>query len=117
MCHRRKVRCDRRQPCNHCTKNNIPCVFPTANKPRRTNTGSSSNGNGDSSMEDEITARLHKLEGIVEDLRGQVPKKSKAAGSNAFSQPYGKLLLDDFGKGKYLHSAFWMHINTVVSIL
>lgn len=66
-------------------------------------------------MEDEIASRLQKLEGIVEDLRGQVPKKSRAAAPDGFQQPFGKLLLDDFGKGKYLHSAFWMHINTVVS--
>ncbi|SCO86079.1 uncharacterized protein FRV6_10206 [Fusarium oxysporum] len=30
VCHRRKVRCDKRTPCSQCTRSNFPCSYPAA---------------------------------------------------------------------------------------
>lgn len=32
LCHRRKVRCDKKEPCEPCTRAGKPCVFPPAGR-------------------------------------------------------------------------------------
>lgn len=118
-CHRRKVRCDRRSPCANCIRHKVPCIFPFADLARRS--GSVGGGGGGVGVgaaggnDDLIAIRLRKLESIVEELRGQVPEGRGQGGANRrFEQPYARLLLDETGRAKYLHSAFWMHINAEV---
>jgi hypothetical protein len=61
-CRRRKVRCNKRDPCSNCIKAGIECVFPgpgrAPRKPRRP-------------PDAELLARLRRLEGVVESLGGQ----------------------------------------------
>ncbi|KAL0937460.1 fungal specific transcription factor [Colletotrichum truncatum] len=33
-CRRRKVRCDRRHPCSYCVRIDVPCTYPTKQKPK-----------------------------------------------------------------------------------
>ncbi|KAL1864822.1 hypothetical protein VTK73DRAFT_5634 [Phialemonium thermophilum] len=35
LCHRRKVRCDKRSPCSNCVRANILCCYPSADEPIR----------------------------------------------------------------------------------
>ncbi|KAI9728333.1 MAG: hypothetical protein M1828_003733 [Chrysothrix sp. TS-e1954] len=60
-CRKRKVRCDKRNPCSNCTKAHIECIFPAPGraprKPRKP-------------PDSELLARLRKLEGVVQSLGG-----------------------------------------------
>ncbi|KAG7149173.1 putative transcriptional regulatory protein like [Verticillium longisporum] len=73
-CRRRKVRCDKQMPCSNCRRASAQCVFPAPGraprrpKPRDPNAPSK----GSSEREVELMRRLRKLEGIVEDLSGQI---------------------------------------------
>ncbi|KAJ9136651.1 All development altered-3 [Pleurostoma richardsiae] len=74
-CRRRKVRCDKRMPCSNCRRAQIPCVFPAPGRaprrprPRDPNAPPKHNS---SEREIELMKRLRKLEGIVEELSGQI---------------------------------------------
>ena len=61
-CRRRKVRCNKRDPCSNCVKAGVECEFPVPGraprKPRRP-------------PDAELLARLRRLEGVVESLGGQ----------------------------------------------
>lgn len=64
ICRRRKVRCDKLSPCSNCRRANIPCVFPSTDRPPRwarrlerlTNTNANAGNNNNSSSHDEHTA-------------------------------------------------------------
>lgn len=81
-CRRRKVKCDKKQPCANCVKANIDCIFPSPGraprKPRKP-------------QDTELIERLKKLEGVVRSLgsqagiqsEGQSPEKSSDGQSPA----------------------------------
>jgi hypothetical protein len=62
-CRKRKVKCDKRQPCSNCSKAHIDCIFPRPGRaPRRAK----------KPPDAELLARLRRLEGVVQKLgRGE----------------------------------------------
>ena len=60
LCRKRKVRCDKRHPCNNCQKSNLDCVFPQGRQ-RPTQ--------GRSSRDTELFRRLRHLETALQALR------------------------------------------------
>ncbi|KAI1822925.1 fungal-specific transcription factor domain-containing protein [Xylaria intraflava] len=73
-CRRRKVRCDKHMPCGNCRKAQIQCVFPAPGRAPRRPRAKDPNAppKQTSEREMELMKRLRKLEGIVEDLSGQI---------------------------------------------
>ena len=58
-CRRRKVRCNKRNPCSNCTKAGIECIFPAPGRaPRKAK----------KPADTELLARLRRLEGVVQTL-------------------------------------------------
>jgi hypothetical protein len=85
-CRRRKVKCDKKVPCSNCTKAQTQCVFPAPGRaPRRPRQG----GKVVSEREAELLKRLRRLEGVVEELSGQVELDGirHSPGSENSSQP------------------------------
>lgn len=90
-CRRRKVRCDKRMPCTNCRRNHIQCIFPAPGRaPRRPRPRDPlaappqhhHAGPGSSNRrETELLDRLRKLEGIVEELSGQIESERQASAS------------------------------------
>lgn len=69
-CRRRKVKCDKQDPCQHCVRAGIPCVYPAPGRaPRKPRQQSAKPV---SERENELLKRLRRLEGVVEELSGQV---------------------------------------------
>ena len=67
-CRRRKVKCDKQVPCTNCKKAQSQCVFPAPGRaPRRPRQGKVV-----TEREAELLKRLRRLEGVVEELSGQV---------------------------------------------
>ncbi|KAL1901036.1 hypothetical protein Sste5346_002102 [Sporothrix stenoceras] len=74
-CRRRKVRCDKLMPCSNCRRAMVPCIFPAPERaPRRPRRKDpiALKPHQSSEREIELLKRLRKLEGIVEELSGQV---------------------------------------------
>ena len=58
-CRKRKVRCDKTEPCTNCRKAGIECIFPSPGRaPRRSK----------KPPDAELLARLKRLEGVVQKL-------------------------------------------------
>ncbi|KAL8382200.1 hypothetical protein RB595_006131 [Gaeumannomyces hyphopodioides] len=89
-CRRRKVKCDKLQPCTNCRRAHIPCIFPAPGRaprrprPRDPNAPPTSKHNS-SEREVELMKRLRKLEGIVEELSGQIELEATRQGSSSES--------------------------------
>lgn len=67
-CRRRKVKCDKQNPCSNCTKAGSTCVIPAPGRaPRKARQGARIV----SEREAELLKRLRRLEGVVEELSGQ----------------------------------------------
>ncbi|POR33178.1 Putative transcriptional regulatory protein [Tolypocladium paradoxum] len=77
-CRRRKVRCDKQMPCSNCRRALIPCVFPAPGRAPRQQRPKDPNAppKNSSQREVELIKRLRKLEGIVEELSGQIEVES-----------------------------------------
>lgn len=88
-CRRRKVRCDKQMPCSNCRRALIPCVFPAPGRaprqarPKDPNVASKTS----SQREVELVKRLKKLEGIVEELSGQIELEADGKSLSAGGSP------------------------------
>lgn len=63
LCHRRKVKCDKKDPCTYCVKNRVPCVpaASTVSKPRKRRF-----------PEAELLARLRRYEAALKDYGADI---------------------------------------------
>ncbi|TDZ16357.1 Bikaverin cluster transcription factor bik5 [Colletotrichum orbiculare MAFF 240422] len=86
-CRRRKVRCDKQMPCSNCRRAVIQCIFPAPGRAPRRPRPKDPNAppKNSSEREVELMKRLRKLEGIVEELSGQIEVES-GTGSNSGRQ-------------------------------
>ncbi|KAF6793785.1 transcriptional regulatory protein C139.03-like protein 10 [Colletotrichum musicola] len=77
-CRRRKVRCDKQMPCSNCRRAVIQCIFPAPGRAPRRPRPKDPNAppKNSSEREVELMKRLRKLEGIVEELSGQIEVES-----------------------------------------
>ncbi|EGR48369.1 uncharacterized protein TRIREDRAFT_62297 [Trichoderma reesei QM6a] len=88
-CRRRKVRCDKQMPCSNCRRALIPCVFPAPGRAPRQHRPKDPNAppKATSQREVELVKRLKKLEGIVEELSGQIEIETGGRVSSAGASP------------------------------
>ncbi|KFY27854.1 hypothetical protein V493_03261 [Pseudogymnoascus sp. VKM F-4281 (FW-2241)] len=95
-CRSRKVRCDKLAPCTNCRRANIACVAPSASRPprwaRRLERGANTTGPGSAGETQQadpgtsqVMERLHNLESLVEELRGQLEHANSAVAGSASS--------------------------------
>ncbi len=84
-CRRRKVKCDKVEAgCGNCAKSHTECVFPGPGRaPRRPKTGAVK---GATEREAELLKRLRRLEGVVEELSGQVEIETTKTASAPLKQ-------------------------------
>ncbi|ORY57779.1 fungal-specific transcription factor domain-containing protein [Pseudomassariella vexata] len=164
-----QVRCDKQMPCGNCRKAHISCIFPAPGRAPRRPRPKDPNAppKQTSEREIELMKRLRKLEGIVDELSGQIEvernpssaadspedttenvhererrKEAAAISSNyppsrspepgrllrgsgtgntswgpltsplkEVNKEFGRLVLNDNGKTRYVSSAFWSKMN------
>lgn len=85
-CRRRKVRCDKHMPCSNCCRAQIPCIFPAPGRAPRRPRPKDPNAPAkqpSSERELELMRRLRKLEGIVEELSGQIEVEAARSAGNS----------------------------------
>lgn len=128
-CRRRKVRCDKHEPCSNCTKANAECVFPppgrAPRKPRRPHDA-------------ELLKRLRRLESVVDTLGAQVDDDDqivesvggKKRGSvdplgvdlspegpsrrSSLEYGLGRLMIKD-GRSRYVSNEFWSTLGEEIA--
>lgn len=89
-CRRRKVRCDKHMPCSNCRRAQIPCIFPAPGRAPRRPRVKDPNAppkQPSSEREIELMKRLRKLEGIVEELSGQIEVETARNQSSSGNSP------------------------------
>ncbi|KAF3764249.1 hypothetical protein M406DRAFT_91697, partial [Cryphonectria parasitica EP155] len=89
-CRRRKVRCDKHMPCSNCRRAQIPCIFPAPGRAPRRPRPKDPNAppkQPSSEREIELMKRLRKLEGIVEELSGQIEIETAKNNSSTGNSP------------------------------
>ncbi|KAJ6784633.1 hypothetical protein PWT90_04489 [Aphanocladium album] len=69
-CRRRKVKCDRREPCDVCVKNGIECHYPVTG--RLPNRGRAPQWSSPHQKQTDLLERLRRLEAVVTELSAQV---------------------------------------------
>ncbi|PSR97230.1 fungal-specific transcription factor domain-domain-containing protein [Coniella lustricola] len=93
-CRRRKVRCDKHMPCSNCRRAQIPCIFPAPGRAPRRPRPKDPNAppkQPSSEREIELMKRLRKLEGIVEELSGQIEVETARHNSSTGNSPEGNV--------------------------
>ncbi|KAJ4287889.1 hypothetical protein N0V88_007509 [Collariella sp. IMI 366227] len=84
------VRCDKHMPCSNCRRAQIPCIFPAPGRAPRRPRPKDPNAptkQPSSERELELMKRLRKLEGIVEELSGQIEVESVRPPYSAGNSP------------------------------
>lgn len=81
-CRRRKVRCDRREPCANCVKNNVECHFPVTGRiPRRRREPAV--WKSPTQKQAELLGRLRRLEAVVTEMTAQIEDGAEEHGVRA----------------------------------
>lgn len=141
-CRRRKVKCDKKQPCSNCARAKIECIFPGPGRaPRKSR----------KPQDAELLERLRRLEGVVQNLNAQVEEHEQEAAErerdnnsgsrqgsvseNCFSNTtkhspsvavdnsveglenrFGRLVVEK-GRSRYINNSFWASLNNEVEDL
>ncbi|KAF2622361.1 hypothetical protein BU25DRAFT_377836 [Macroventuria anomochaeta] len=140
-CRKRKVKCDKKQPCSNCARAKIECVFPGPGRaPRKSR----------KPPDAELLERLRRLEGVVQNLNAQVEEHEQEAaererengsrqesvsehcfgnGSSKNSPSvvvdnsveglesrFGRLVVKK-GRSRYINNSFWASLNNEVEDL
>ncbi|KAK5207203.1 hypothetical protein LTR72_008945 [Exophiala xenobiotica] len=115
-CRRRKIRCDRKQPCSYCTKLNLSCTYP----------GSDQDGKR-ARPQNDLLSRLERVESSLQRLESKGPAvESPHASEPASSSSHetgiarnrqrtpdpesGRLVLEE-GDTRYVTTSFWTDLD------
>lgn len=138
-CRKRKVKCDKKQPCSNCARAKIECVFPGPGRaPRKSR----------KPPDGELMDRLRRLEGVVQSLNAQVEEHEQEAADRTQTQDqdrsrqasssdcfpsrvspsvaldntveglesrFGRLVVDQ-GRSRYINNSFWASLNNEVCV-
>lgn len=81
-CRRRKLRCERRQPCSNCVRSNLECHFPVTGRiPRRSRDPEACKSSAE--KQSELLGRLRRLEAVVTELTAQMEDGAIPASRNS----------------------------------
>ncbi|KIW58640.1 hypothetical protein PV05_03141 [Exophiala xenobiotica] len=115
VCRRRKIKCDRKQPCSYCTKLNLPCSYPGSIQ------------DGKSRPQNDLLSRLERLESSLQRLAPKVPANESPQVSEPTSSSTnatgiatnrertpdpgsGRLILEG-GDTRYVTTSFWADLD------
>lgn len=142
-CRRRKVKCDKKQPCSNCLRAKIECIFPGPGRaPRKSR----------KPPDAELLDRLRRLEGVVQNLNAQVEEHEQEAAERerdndsrqgslsdhcfgtgngglkesasvavdnsveGLESRFGRLVVEK-GRSRYINNSFWASLNNEVEDL
>lgn len=110
LCQRRKVRCDKGNPCSTCQRAGVKCEVSSRQRLPRGRNGGRRKGDLD------LKARIAKLENLVSSLGGSKdsPKAVPPAGQK---QMYQEPAVPPSDMSRYIGSQFWSALTTEVSIM
>ena len=113
LCQRRKVRCDKGNPCSTCRRAGVKCEVPNRQRLPRGRNGGRRKGDTD------LKARIAKLENLVSSLGGSASTDSSNAPltrwpGQVLDDPTHKESLGDMSR--YLGSSFWSNLSSEVCI-
>ena len=111
LCQRRKVRCDKGNPCSTCRRAGVKCEVPNRQRLPRGRNGGRRKGDTD------LKARIAKLENLVSSLGGSASTDS----TNAAPARWPGQVVDDAmhkepssDMSRYLGSSFWSNLSSEV---
>lgn len=124
-CRRRKVKCDRRDPCSNCARNRIECHFPvTGRLPRRRDP---TTWKSPTEKQAELLNRLRRLESLVTELAAQVedgPDKVQSILSDSLPSVAGvfrssktETVNPEIGKWELPNQGSPMHFGELISAM
>ncbi|KAF2756554.1 hypothetical protein EJ05DRAFT_67500 [Pseudovirgaria hyperparasitica] len=111
LCRQRKIKCDREDPCSNCKKNGLECIFIDRPKLPRGRNG------GRRSANDDLTARLRKLENMIASVAAA--RQSSGPGANQHAVPNAQkensLPSQESKLDQYLGGSFWNSLASEVT--
>lgn len=123
-CRKRKIRCDRRDPCAHCTKSELCCSFPaTGRTPTRRFQGQRPEDVGWKARQREVLNKLSQLEAVVKELQTDGDATQDAGQGENFNNDEGHADTDEPGMlvsaesgSMYVDNGFWAALYGEVCI-
>jgi hypothetical protein len=119
ICRKRKVKCDKKQPCCNCIKSRLECTFlPPVQRAK---------GSSRKPQQMKVTQRLRRLENILQNLNsvqsplshvGTTPKETRLnvpfeEDIISLESRVGRLVVGD-GKSRYFTPSFWASLSNEV---
>jgi len=116
-CRRRKVKCDRQQPCSVCNQSNSDCVYPSrrGRAPKKSRRG----------VDAQLADRLSHLDTLIKRFEEQTAANHPPLDSNQLESPktghsadrcFGRLIVDN-SRSYYVSNDLWGSLASEVSLL
>lgn len=114
-CYRRKLKCNRNQPCSNCDRGGIECSY--TNEPIRRDRKSKYRGS-------KLVDRVAELERLLGSRDGQNSVRNSPAGpegsvddeSGHFQRRTGRLLVNEPGKSRFVTKTSWAELPAKVCL-
>lgn len=100
ICHKRKVKCDRNEPCSNCAKSNAECIYRPPPPPRRRKR--ERDAGGSASHERDKSRRMTDGESLLDDVENSpLPSRPTPDGLGVQKGGSGRMIMKD-GNSVYL---------------
>lgn len=112
-CRKRKIRCDRRDPCSHCVKSGLTCAFPVTGR-TPTRRSKPNPDAGEKTRQRELLEKLNHLEAVVQRMQNCDEQQRQLAGGALDDDEIGTLVSIKTGS-LYVDNGFWATLCEEVS--
>lgn len=100
VCHNRKVKCDRNEPCSNCAKSKVECIYRPPPPPRRRKR--ERDADGSASHDRDKSRRMSDGENLLNDaVASHLPCRPCSNGSESQKAGTGRMIIKD-GNSVYL---------------
>ncbi|KAJ5120045.1 hypothetical protein N7448_010714 [Penicillium atrosanguineum] len=109
VCHNRKVKCDRNEPCSNCAKSKAECIYRPPPPPRRRKR--ERDAGGSASQERDKPRKMSDGENFLNDVvDSHLPTRPRSNGSEFHKAGTGRMIEKD-GRSVYLDNTFWTSVS------
>lgn len=101
VCHNRKVKCDRKEPCSNCSKANVECIYRPPPPPRRRKRERDASGSASQEREKSLRQMTPEPSRVERPVNGSSPTNDKPFEAEPKPSGSGRMIMKE-GNSVYL---------------
>ncbi|KAJ6114970.1 hypothetical protein N7486_000748 [Penicillium sp. IBT 16267x] len=110
VCHNRKVKCDRKEPCSNCAKADVECVYRPPPPPRRRKRERDASGNASQEREKSFRRMTPEPSQVDQPFKRSSPTSGEPPEAERKRNGSGRMIMKE-GNSVYLDNTLWTSVS------